>query len=516
MTGSDLVELRCKYCGAPLDKKDVESDSPYVTCPSCGTTQQRLDAKAYMDQMMGQIQSWISKAIPGGFSLAQQENVDPIARHSIFMNNVKPVIDVEIRDFRFAFNGLLASPLVVLPFCKGDVAKAKHTSSQAFEFNAKLKSIEPLAIDSVNKGAITEAENISSAYALIVNNTKLFGDTTPGRFILMAKNFAESADALKKCSGMEPLESRLSGLSEVCTASDMVLNGDVMGCRMKAESAIAKLEKARKDILMNPRLAMMIRAVDLELNQSRTLMSIAEKDSAGGNGDSLKTLETVSKISEIRYPANREWSPLLNRKERENELNGYMDQIAAAKNGGTLPICTGDGNLLYPFWDIDLMYSFTTGSMFKKKSVEVEEDILIPATFTMSAEALSNPRHGLTDIFANANEGNFMDRVKGLQDSISGGKGIGRITDSATENRVGGRSVVVPVSTKMEATKLVEGYLRQCTANMSQLRLSKPYVRRLVYIPCKMENGRITLPSAFEGAVPASMNDREMSSIIII
>ena len=45
----EMIELRCKYCGAPLDRKDIESDSPYVTCPSCGTTQQRVDAKAYMD-----------------------------------------------------------------------------------------------------------------------------------------------------------------------------------------------------------------------------------------------------------------------------------------------------------------------------------------------------------------------------------------------------------------------------------------------------------------------------------
>ena len=51
----DMVELRCKYCGAPLDRKDIESDSPYITCPSCGTTQQRLDARKYMEQMMGQI-----------------------------------------------------------------------------------------------------------------------------------------------------------------------------------------------------------------------------------------------------------------------------------------------------------------------------------------------------------------------------------------------------------------------------------------------------------------------------
>ena len=91
---------------------------------------------------------WISKSIPGGFSIAQQENVDPIARHNIYINNVKPSIDLEIRDFRFALNTTASSPLIVLPFTKGQAVKSKHTSSEVFEFNAKLKSVEPLAVDS--------------------------------------------------------------------------------------------------------------------------------------------------------------------------------------------------------------------------------------------------------------------------------------------------------------------------------------------------------------------------------
>ncbi len=114
----DMVELRCKYCGAPLDEKDIASDSPYVKCPSCGTSQQRVDAKAYMEQMMGEIKSWISKAVPGGFSLNQTENVDPIARHNIYMNSVKPMVDPEIREFRLDMNSVMSSPLIVLPFSK--------------------------------------------------------------------------------------------------------------------------------------------------------------------------------------------------------------------------------------------------------------------------------------------------------------------------------------------------------------------------------------------------------------
>ena len=256
----EMIELRCKYCGAPLDRGSVESEAQYVTCPYCGTTQQRVDAKAYMDQMMAQIKSWIGKAIPGGFSLSQTDNVDPIARHNIFVNNVKPMLDVELTEYRLALNSVIASPLIVLPFTKGEPARSNHTSAQAFEFNAKLKSIEPLAVDQDSRTAITDGENMSSAYAMIVNNSKLLTDTTPGRFAMMSNNFKDSAESVRRCKGYEPLASRLEALSEVCSASDMVLNGDALGCSMKAESAIGKLEAAKKEILANPRMAVMIRA----------------------------------------------------------------------------------------------------------------------------------------------------------------------------------------------------------------------------------------------------------------
>ncbi|MDD4454296.1 MAG: hypothetical protein PHI67_03135, partial [Candidatus Methanomethylophilaceae archaeon] len=59
---TDIVALRCKYCGAPFEREAVESTIPYITCSSCGTTQQRLDAKAYLEEMMVQVKSWISSA----------------------------------------------------------------------------------------------------------------------------------------------------------------------------------------------------------------------------------------------------------------------------------------------------------------------------------------------------------------------------------------------------------------------------------------------------------------------
>ena len=472
-----LVELRCKYCGAPLDREQIESDSPYVTCQCCGTSQQRVDAKAYMQQMMGQIQSWISKAIPGGFSLAQQENVDPIARHNIYITNVKPSIELEIRDYRFALNSVVSSPLIVLPFTKGEPAKSKHSSSNVFEFNAKLKSIEPLAVDVNDRAAITEAENMSMAYALIVNNSQLLTDTTPGRFALMSKNFKESAEAIGKCKDYGPLVGRLNALSEVCTASDMVLNGDHLGCVTKAEAAIGMLQKAKSEILRNPKLAMMIRAVDLEIGQSKALKSVAEMSVTGTNGDALGTLEVMNKLGSLNYPSDQSWNPLLRKKDRDYELFSYVEGIVTARSEGTLPICPGDGDILYPFWDVDLKYNFTTGSLFSKKVV---------------------------------------DRIKGEQDSISGGAGIGRLTDSATDNRPGTRSIVLPLSTKTEATRLVEEYLRQSCSSNSKLKLSKPYVKRLIYIPCRMGMDGISLPRAFDRLTPAVLSDPALNSIIKI
>ena len=511
-----MMELRCKYCGAPLDRESAESEAQYVTCPYCGTTQQRVDAKAYMDQMMAQIKSWIGKAIPGGFSMTQTENVDPIARHNIFMNNVKPMLDVELTEYRLALNSVISSPLIVLPFTKGEPARSNHTSAQAFEFNAKLKSIEPLAVDPENRTAIADGENMSSAYAMIVNNSKLLTDTTPGRFAMMSNNFKDSAESVRRCKGYEPLASRLEALSEVCTASDMVLNGDALGCSMKAETAIVKLEAAKKEILASPRMAVMLRAVDIELDQCRTLKNVADMVNNGTTKDPLRVLEIVNGITSIDYPQVRGWDQLLNRQDRDRELYGNVEDIVAAKNGGTLPICAGSGDVLVPFWDVDLRYSFTTGAFFSKRTVEVTEDLLVPATFTVFRDALENPRSGLTDIFSKAPESSIMDRIKGNEDSISGSAGIGRLADSAADNAPGSREVVVPLSTRTEAARLVESYLGQCASTHSKLKLSKPSVKRLIYVPCSKSGNGISIPKEFGGLEPAIIRQTRLENTLRI
>lgn len=509
----EMVELRCKYCGAPLDRKDIESDSPYVTCPSCGTTQQRMDAKRYMEQMMGQIQSWIARNLPGGFSLAQSENADPVARRSIFMSSVKPKLDVELNQYRFALNDAISSPLIVLPFSKGEPPRSSHTATEAFEFQARLQSLSPLAVDEDSSSVLGSGEGIAAAYALILNNSKLLTEDLPGRFALMAGNFREAAESLKRCKGYDALQARLNALAEVCTASDMVLNGDALGCSAKAEAGAEALEDAKKEVLANPRLAMTLGAMDQEIAQTRTLKNVADMACNGTTKDPLRLLTVITQVSTLKYPSNPQWDRLLGMDERDYELYGYVKDIVAAKNGGTLPICTGGGNLLYPFWDVDLKYSFTTGSLFSKRSVIVTEDLMVPATFTLDRNALSDPRKGLTDIFAAAPESTIMNRLKGEEQSISGGAGIGRLADSTAENSPGSRTVVVPLSTRSEAERLVNMYLEQCSRTHSKLKLSRPEVKRLIYVPCSASPG-ISLPEAFRGLEPAAVYDLGTEKLI--
>ena len=165
---------------------------------------------------------------------------------------------------------------------------------------------------------------------------------------------------------------------------------------------------------------------------------------------------------------------------------------------------------------MDLKYSFTTGALFSKKSVEVTEDLLIPATFTVSDTALSNPRTGLTDIFAAAPEASILTKIKGQENSISGGAGIGALADSAADNSPGTRKIVIPLSTKTEATKLVEEYLKQCSSSHSKLKLSKPLVKKLVYIPCNTSGDSVSLPKSFGNLTPKVVSTLGTKGIVII
>lgn len=511
----DLVMLRCKYCGAPLNRKDIESDSPYITCSSCGTSQQRLDAKAYLDQMMGQIQSWISKTIPGGFSIAQSENVDSIARHSIFNNNIRRGIEVEYSEYRFATSTLLSSCLMVMPFTTDNSVVPAHASSKAFEFNARIKSVEALAVDNASKELVTSAEELASGYAMLINNTKLMREDSPGRYILMANNFTDAAASFSKVKGYGPVAERFAALSSLCTGCEKLLNGDSMGSLSYFEKGNAKLTDIKDVISTDLNLSIMYQAVGMEITQAQILAEIAGFMTRGVAADPLQTLNVVQKVITFNYPKQGKWGYLLGNKDRFAEIFNNLSNALNAKSGGTLMITSGSGQYLVPFWDIDLRYSFQTGAMWTKKSVEVAEDLLVPADFVIDPRCLSDPRSAVTDIFSIRPEKSILSGIKGTETSISAGEGIGRLSNSAAPNSPGGRKIVVPLSTEKEARKIVSEYLAVCTSQDSKLKLSNPRVKSLIYIPCDIRD-RVEVPQGFGSLIPERVKRMNPSEIIII
>ncbi len=511
----DIVTLRCKYCGAPLDKKDLESNDPYVTCSSCGTTQQRIDAKAYLDQMMGQVQNWISKALPGGFSLSQSENVDSVARYNIFNTNIKPKIDAEYTEYKFATNTLISNPMMVLPFTTDNSAVPVHSSTKAFEFNAKAKSVEALAVDVNSKALITDAEDLASAYALIINNTKLLQEDKPGRYILLANNFTEAAKAFSKVKGYGSATTRFEALAQISTGCEKLLNGDAMGSQSYFEQGTTKLEALKTNLFSDMNLGIMYQAVNLEISQAHILTDISRFITTGVSSDPLKILNVIKKVFTFQYAKSGNWGYLLSNKDRFNEIFEYLSNAMSAKNGKTLPITAGSGDYLIPFWDIDLKYSFQTGMAWKKKSVEVSEDILVPADFVIDSACLSNPSSALTDIFSIRPEKSILAGISGSETSISGGEGIGKLS-MASQNSPGARKIVIPLSTKKEAEKVVTDYLTNRMSSDSKLKLSKPYVKCLIYIPCKINGDNLAVPEEFGSLIPERTRRTKVSELITI
>jgi len=512
----EIIALRCKFCGAPLEEKDVKSDTPYVTCPSCGTTQQRMDAKAYLDQLMGQVKSWISSAIPSGFNISGAENVDPIARHSIFTKDIKGKIELELMEYKFSNISLLGNCLLTIPFSTSSGFHPVHTSTKAFEFNAKVKSVAALAVDQESQDLIDEAATLSQSYAMMINNIALLSEDKEGRYTLMANNFTESAKALKGKKGNDLITIRFEALADICNGMEKLLSGNIVDSSALITKGRTALVEVKDKVFTDPQYGIMYQSIGQEISVCDIVLNIIQIVSTTSSSDPLTMLNVIKKVFDIKMEYPQKWGFLLGNKDRYNEIFANIATALNAKNSGSIPVTSGSGNILVPFWEVDLRYSFVTGSLWAKKGVEVKEDLLICADFVTDPSCLNNPASAFTDIFKIRPEKSILAGIKGSEKSISGGEGIGKIQDSVANNSAGARKIVLPLSTKMEAEKLCVDYLAQRTESDSKFKLSKPEVRKIIYIPCTIEGNKLQLPDTFGSLVPDRINRTETDKLLIM
>ena len=495
----DTVTLRCKFCGAPFEAASLSADSTYITCTSCGTSQTKIDAKEYLEQMMGQVRSWISKAIPVGVNITQAENIDAVARHNIFSGNVRPAVETEMSEYRFGFLSLLSNQLIMMPHRTNTSFNPSHTSSKAFEFNAKVKSVAQLAVDTESKDLISGADKMSLAYAMMINNMKLLSEDKPGRYDLMAANFTEAADSLKGYAKYDVVVQRFSALAEVSKGMGYLEHGDKNNSWPHIKNGIDLLEKAKQSTMTSMDFGSTYLAVDQEVSVTKVIMDIMASSMHDPSVNVLQVLDILRRVMDaasVQYKASSpDWAGAFKKVTRYVEIFSNISIIFASKaNKCGIPTASGGGSVLMPFWTVDLQYSFTTGALFAKRSVEVHEKLLVPASFVTNADSLNNPKLSISDIFA-SRPGGWFDGIKGTESKMSESGEIGTVISSVADNSVGTRSVIVPVSTKKEAETFVLRYLKQCTADDNKLKLIKPTVDKLIYVPCEITDAGISLPS---------------------
>lgn len=512
-----LVELRCNSCGGPL-----EGSGDVLKCMSCGRTQLRIDSQKYIEQAKMEMMAWISKTIPAGMNLSQTQNMDPIARHNIFMTSIRPSLEATYREYKFGFISALSNQLLVMPFKTLQSRASRYTPKELFEFDAKVKSIKALAVDEENQNLIEEASGISTSYAMSVNSMDLMMKEDLDRYQFMANNYRASAEALNSLPDYEIPRRRFEALAECCEGINDILANRPNTAIPKLEDATVLLEELESESRTNIDFSSMALAISREIIVCKTVTRIAKALSIASNMDTQKIFKTINDLMiELGDESSMAHGQLssFSRVERSSEIFSLMSDIIAAKAGdSTLRIVSCPGNILIPFWPVEIKYSFITGSLFKKHSVEVTELILVSAMFTTSSSTISNPRTAITDIFMAMPETTFMQRVKGNETSITMGGRVREIFDDAHHTKVNiSTGVAIPTSTKADVEMIVNGYLNECKSTHSKLQMGRASILDLIYVPFDYNaNGMMVMTANLGNLSPKSLGNKETISKLML
>jgi len=490
-----IMALRCKSCSAPLSAG--QSDD-IVRCDFCGASQKLVDARAFFDQVLLQVNAWVRQAIPFGIDAIATGVIDPVARHTIFMTNIRPRLSTEYGEYRFNCFNLLSHPLAVLPYMVEKGVPFSNAPRDVFLFQAKVQQVSPLAVDEECKGLVSEIDALSVVYGYLLNNTALMTDLRPERYHFMTQNFDAAAGALKSVGKFSILRDRLNGLGKLSKGLDEVTS-------LKVEESLITFDESRNLLLtakaaatQNMDMALMSQAIDKEISLLNSSYSFAEALKCTPGGDYAATIQPLRNLMNIlgtyREQSPPQWQSRFSDVGHHEQILKVVADIQKAKSGiGTINIYPIGGTVLFPFWAIDIPYTFQTGSLWKTQGVEVTEALLVAATFPTDLDAFyrNEPRLILTDVFHARERSGFFNetfkRLSGRETSISGGGPIREIMNRAQPLTTGGLKVVPPLSSSNDAVVIVQEYVtkvRQTDRTVNnQLRLSAPRAIGLIFIP---------------------------------
>jgi len=523
-----MLELRCSACSAPLKARPSDE---IIRCEYCGSSQKLVDARAFYDQILGQVNAWIRQAMPPGIGSSVNGITDPVARHMVFMNNIRPRLSTEYGEYRFNCLNLLSHPLMTLPSMTELSVPMSTDPKSVFLFEAKVRSVEPLAVDDDSKMLVSETSGLSVAYGYLLNNLALMSNLKPERYFFMKQNFDKAAEALKDLDKYSCIRDRMKALSSLSNALDLV-------SALKASEAISPLKeagdnlaKAESEASQNMEMSVMLQAIRMERSIMNGASYLAQAQIARSSGnvaaDAVPILNLLGLLNALKMQSPPKWQVrFLESTHHEQILKAVADIRQAQSGSGKIRILTGSGTVLVPFWAIDIPYTFQTGALWKTQGVEVAESILVAATFPVDMNAVTgaNPQAVLTDVFqARERKGFFSDAMKkmsGSEKSISGGGPIREAIRNAQPASPSGVKIIPPLSTPQDAVILTQEYIvRSCQMDrtiQNQLRLSAPRCVDLVYAPAAPDMYRPNVMPWLGPLAPSSIGNMNIIASVML
>ncbi len=489
MMADPMVALRCRYCSAPLDAPATPVET--VTCRSCGTAQKMLDARQYLEELKLSVSQWLRQAVPLGLDISRGANVDPIARYGVFVNNVKPRLDTEFTEYRFNMSALLAQPLVTLPYLLNDQLRPANQSKDVFLFQAKIQSIQPLAVNAEAQKIVEDANAVAVSYAYLLNNVRLLGERKDDRFALMGENFTAAAKAMGARPEMYPgLVERLDAESLTAVAADQFTNGKLPEAGRAAAQAIELYQRAQVAASTSMTSIVMLQGIRDESSSAEAIRLLSQASTGDPTTDSKVILGTQSVLAVLQqYPHIYGNS---------GRLLGIVQRMTALRSArqsaSTARVLPGSGNVLYPFWVVDLRYSFVTGALWAKKGVEVSEYLLVAANAFVDGNW--NSPGAVTDVFRARMKSGVFDSLTGKETSISGG-GVAALLQQSS-NQYLGMPAIPPLSSEADAQEMATAYLNSTIMTdphiQKKLRLSQPRVVEVAYVPAQLDGYHLAFP----------------------
>ena len=523
-----MLELRCRSCSAPLTARLTDD---IIRCEYCGSSQKLVDARAFYDQILGQVNAWVRQAMPPGVGASVTGITDPVARHMVFMNNIRPRLSTEYSEYRFNCLNLLSRPLMTLPSMTEIGMPVSTDPKSVFLFEAKVRSVQPLAVDDESKMLVGETSGLSIAYGYLLNNVALMADLKPERYFFMKQNYDAAAEALKGLDKFSCIRERMRGLSSLSQALDLLSSLKATDSIPYLKEAGDSLDKAESATSQNMEMGIMLQAIRMERSILNGASYLAQaqiaQPSSDTAGNMVPILNLMGLLNALKMQSPPKWQVrFMESNHHEQILKAVADIRQAQSGGGRIRILTGSGTVLVPFWAIDIPYTFQTGALWKTQGVEVAESILVAATFPVDMNAASgaNPQAVLTDVFqARDRKGFFNDamrRVSGNETSISGGGPIREAIRNAQPATPSGVRIIPPLSTPQDAIILAQEYIvRACQMDrtiQNQLRLSAPRCTDLIYAPAVPDMYRPNVMPWLGPLAPSSIGDMNILSTILL